>query len=127
MSDGVSLTPQSAARTARAVRALEAGRAPGGEASARLSEPLLVARCTGAISGGVYPATITAWDEESAAWVDFATCKLKSPNGETLVSGTRYGCVPVAFLAAGELLLLVVGGPGGACTVTFVTNICEIP
>ena len=112
MSEGRGFSRTAEDRIAKAVRRVELGR-EGREGAERGAEQALVARCTGAASGGLYPGVITAWDEEASAWEDFGDCQIKPLNSEALASGTRYPVVPAAQQSSGDLLVLLLAGSGG--------------
>ena len=108
---GVIFTEKAGDRIADTVRWVEGerGRRPGGPTGGGLEPTFVRVTSSTADGNGNYPGVITVRDH-AGSWQDYSAVKLKPLNGESLTSGTRYGCRGVGFAPGGEELYMPLAG-----------------
>ena len=112
---GVIFTEKAGDRIADTVRWAEGerGRRPGGPTGGGLEPTFVRVTSSSSDGNGNYPGVITVRAPDGD-WQDYSAVKLKPLNGESLISGTRYGCRGVGFAPGGEELYAPLAGGAAA-------------
>jgi len=78
-------------------------------------EPVICRVTSATVDGnGHYPAVVTEWSAEAGAYTDYAACKLKAANGETLADEARYTSRHTGTTAGGDALYITAVGASRA-------------
>lgn len=125
---GVVFTEKAGDRIADTVRWVEGerGRRPGGLVGGGLEPTFVRVTSSTADGDGNYPGTITVRSPDGD-WQDYSDVKVKPLNGESLTSGTRYGCRGVGFAPGGEELYVPLAGTATAAAGGWDTIIADGP